>query len=89
MLNLGSTPTNEEVVRFLIETNGYVTMEPRGGLATVHPRDVEKGRDAQPVARFVIEKMQEGKLLTGKLLGSAVYYELTDDGRRAVMVSGG
>ena len=82
MLILGSSPTNEEVVRFMTETNGYVTMEPRGGLATVHPRDLENSRDAQPVGRSVIENMCQDKLLTGRLLGSAVYYELTDGARR-------
>jgi hypothetical protein len=89
MAILESTPTTEEVVRFMIETNGYITMEPRGGLGTVHSRIRGKGADQLPVPRTVIEKMDEGKLLTGKLLGSAVYYELTDLGRMVVTVSSG
>lgn len=83
MLKLQSTPTERDVIRFLIETTGYVTMEPRGGLATVHSRELRKCPDAQPVARSIIDKMDEDRFLTGKLLGSAVYYELTEEGRKA------
>ena len=89
MVELDSTPTIEEVVRFLIDTNGYITMEPRGGIATAHSRERGKSADQLPVPRTVIEKMDEDKLLTGKLLGSAVYYELTDVGRSVATVSSG
>jgi len=89
MAKLESTPTTEEVVRFMIETNGYITMEPRGGLGTVRSRLPGKGTDQLSVPRTVIEKMDEDKLLTGTLLGSAVYYELTDLGRTVVAVSSG
>ena len=83
MAKLESTPTTEEVVRFMIETNGYITMEPRGGLATVYSRAPQKAPPRRSVARSVIEKMAEDKLLTGQLLGSAVYYDLTEEGRKA------
>lgn len=89
MATLESTPTTEDVVRFMIETNGYVTMEPRGGLGTVHSRIRGKGADQLPVPRNVIDKMNENKLLAGTLLGSAVYYELTDVGRTVVTASRG
>lgn len=84
-----STPTTEDVVRFMIETNGYITMEPRGGLGTVHSRIRGKGADQLPVPRIVIDKMDKDKLLTGTLLGSAVYYELTDAGRTLVAAASG
>ena len=84
MLELASNPTDTDIIRFLIETNGYVTMEPRGGLATVYSRAPQKAPPRREVARSVIEKMAEDKFLTGQLLGSAVYYDLTEEGRRAV-----
>ena len=83
MLELKSNPTDKDIIRFLVETNGYVTMEPRGGLATVYSRAPQKASPRREVARSVIEKMAEEKFLTGKLLGSAVYYDLTEEGRRA------
>ena len=84
MLELANTPTDRDIIRFLIETNGYVTMEPRGGLATVYSRAPQKAPPRREVARSLIDKMVGDKLLTAKLLGSAVYYDLTEEGRKSV-----